>query len=152
VKLDADFVAHGLASGLNPLLTAALLLVPSARVREGSRRTQAYCQEFVRTAMGVAGAVTLAEWGKRQTAWPGHYGFPSGHETFAVAAATCLVLRDRRWVPLAVPVAGIMGWALVRAGYHDWPDVLGGAALGAAIPLMVSAASAAAATQAKEKC
>jgi membrane-associated phospholipid phosphatase len=75
--------------------------------------------------------VLLAEAGKKWQVWPGHPWFPSGHEAFAASAAACLVLLyGRAWLTAALPAAGLMGWALVAAGYHAVPDVLAAAVYG----------------------
>ncbi len=57
--------------------------------------------------------------------WPGHSGFPSGHETFCLAAMTCLAVRDPRWLCLGLPLSALMAWALVAARFHTPVDVAG---------------------------
>jgi hypothetical protein len=58
------------------------------------------------------------------------YAFPSGHATlaFALARVTSSYYPKQKalWYLLAARVA----WSRVKAGAHDWDDVIGGAALG----------------------
>lgn len=80
---------------------------------------------WLRSALGIGLAVILAESGKRLEVWPGHPGFPSGHETLALAAATCLVVRDRRWLWAVLPLALIQAVLLVIAHFHHPVEVAG---------------------------
>jgi len=57
--------------------------------------------------------------------WPGHAGFPSGHETFCLAAMMCLAARDLRWLAVGLPLSLVMAWALVAAHFHTPIDVAG---------------------------
>lgn len=69
------------------------------------------------------------------------FGFPSGHAAVATAGAVvvaALVPPRWRWAPLLV--AALAGLARVVVGVHLPLDVLGGAALGAAIGAMAVAA------------
>jgi len=75
--------------------------------------------------LGIGLAVLLAESGKRFGVWPGHPSFPSGHQSFALAAAVSLTLRDIRWLWLCLPVTLLMSWALVAAGFHTPADIVG---------------------------
>ena len=56
--------------------------------------------------------------------------FPSAHAAAAFALATALVITDRRWAWIALPVALLVACGRVIAGVHFPSDVLGGAALG----------------------
>jgi membrane-associated phospholipid phosphatase len=58
--------------------------------------------------------------------------FPSGHTTFAFAAASAIHGETRaRWVPWVVyPAAASVGWSRVRENEHWLSDVVAGAALG----------------------
>jgi membrane-associated phospholipid phosphatase len=70
---------------------------------------------------------------------PGSPSFPSGHAmtAFAVAAAVAALAPRARWPVLALAAA--IGFSRVYLGVHFWIDVLAGAALGAAIGLLVAA-------------
>jgi len=69
---------------------------------------------------------------------PGSPSFPSGHAmtAFAVAAAVALLAPRLRWPVLGL--AAVIGFSRVYLGVHFWLDVLAGAALGAAIGLLVA--------------
>ncbi len=84
--------------------------------------------------MGLA--VALAEGGKRWQVWPGHPAFPSGHETLCLAAATCLVARDRRWLGLGLPLSALQAWALVRGHFHTPVEVAGALLTGPPVVLL----------------
>ena len=58
--------------------------------------------------------------------------FPSGHATAAFSGAM-FVHKRYGWKQAIVPyiMAGITGWARVKADAHYWHDVLGGAAVAA---------------------
>jgi undecaprenyl-diphosphatase len=64
-------------------------------------------------------------------------GFPSDHATAAFAIATALLLRDRRWGGLVLALAAVLAAGRVALGVHYPTDVLGGAALGAAVSLLL---------------
>lgn len=120
-----DALPEMLAESVNPFLLGLLLPLPFVGPRRG-----APWRFWGGSALGIGVAVALAEWGKARMVWAGHPGFPSGHETFAAAAATCLVCHDRRWAALAVPAVTLMAWALVTAGYHTPADIGGALVLG----------------------
>lgn len=125
-----DSPARFLAESLNPLLVGMILAAPGPPTRGAGRY-------WGRCAVAVGLAVLLAEAGKKYEVWHGHSGFPSGHATFALACATCLILRDRRWAWLAAPSVLLMAWALVAAHYHDVPDVVGALILGPTVAALV---------------
>ena len=115
-------LAHLLAECINPLFVLLLLVAPFLGPRPPLARLLTF---WGLTALGVALAVVLAEAGKHFVVWPGHPGFPSGHETFALACATSLLCWRLAYVVVALPLVLLIGWALVTAGYHQTPDVFG---------------------------
>ena len=64
-------------------------------------------------------------------------GFPSDHATGAFAISTALLLRHRRAGAAAMIVAALIAVGRVAVGAHYPGDVLGGAALGAAVALLL---------------
>jgi membrane-associated phospholipid phosphatase len=117
-----EALAHFLADTLPALLVILLLIAPFL----GPRPTRVRVLWFWgASAAGLAVAVLLAEAGKERVVWPGHVGFPSGHETFTLSCATSLVCWRPFWAWVVVPLAVIMGWALVTAHYHETADVWG---------------------------
>lgn len=115
-------LAHFVADRANYLFVALLLAAPFRRPRlpwAGAVRF------WLAAAVGIGLAVLLAEAGKSSVVWPGHPSFPSGHETFGLACATSLLWRGRRWLPVVLPLALALAWALVTAHYHKTPDVFG---------------------------
>lgn len=117
-----DSLAHFLAEALNPLFVLLLLGAPFVGHRPRAAEVLPF---YLASALGLAVAVLLAEAGKQRVVWPGHPGFPSGHETFALACATSLLCWRRGWLWAVLPLAVAMGWALVVAGYHQPVEVLG---------------------------
>jgi membrane-associated phospholipid phosphatase len=66
--------------------------------------------------------------------------FPSGHAATAFACAALLAWASPRLAVPALLLAAAIAWSRVYVGVH-WPlDVLGGAALGLAIALLMLAA------------
>ena len=117
-----NVLAHFLADSLNPLFGLLVLSAPFVGPRPRPTRVLPF---YLASGLGLAVAVMLAEIGKERVVWPGHPGFPSGHETFALACATSLVCWRREWLWVAVPLSVVMGWALVVAGYHQPVEVFG---------------------------
>ena len=111
-------------------LVAAAPLLP--RPHKLNRRTLDF---WLRSLLGIGIGVALAEGGKHFQVWPGRPTFPSGHETLALAAGTCLVLRHPRWLAVAAPLAAFQAWALVAGHFHRPVDVAGALATGILPPL-----------------
>lgn len=109
-----------IATAINPLSVLLLLAAPFVT----PRRTT-IGEFWGRSVLGVGLGVGLAESGKRWEVWHGHPSFPSGHETFCLAAVTCLVVRDPRWLGVGLPLACLMAWALIAAGFHTPIEVAG---------------------------
>ncbi len=120
-----------IADSVNP--ATAFLMLAAPLVTPRPVRAPEY---WVRCFLGIGLAVVLAESGKRWEVWPGHRGFPSGHETFCLAAVTCLAVRDARWLALGLPLSALMAWALVAAQYHTPVDVAGALLTGPAPALL----------------
>ena len=108
------------ANTINPVTVLLILSAPFVTPRGAGR-----WEYWGRCILGVGLAVILAESGKRWEVWPGHPSFPSGHETFCLAAVTSLAVRDRRWLRAGLPLAVVMAWALVAARFHTPIDVAG---------------------------
>lgn len=66
-------------------------------------------------------------------------GFPSDHTTGAFAIAVALILRSRLYGGIALALAVLIAIARVVVGAHYPTDVLGGAALGAVVALVLFA-------------
>lgn len=64
-------------------------------------------------------------------------GFPSDHATASFAIATAIFLRHRRWGLVAFAAAAVLSVGRVALGVHFPSDVLAGAALGAAVALLL---------------
>lgn len=103
----------------------AILLLLVAAAPFITRNGPGVWEYWLRSALGIGLAVVLAESGKRFEVWPGHPGFPSGHETLALAAATCLIARDRRWLWIAVPLTLLQAMLLVVGHFHQPIEVAG---------------------------
>ena len=96
---------------------------------------------LVRAALwAIALSFVLAHVNRWFDLWKSHPNFPSGHETFASCMGTALVLIDRRWVWLVLPLLGLLGYALVRAGWHGRLEVVGGFLLGTAVMAVLGTA------------
>ncbi len=72
--------------------------------------------------------------------WKAHPYFPSGHETFASCMGTALVLIDRRWALLVLPSLALLGYGLVRVGWHGRLEVVVGFLLGTVVMATARAA------------
>ena len=113
------------ANIINPILALLLLAIPFL-TRKGSLAPSFW----LASAAGMIVGTFLAERGKAHQIWPGHPGFPSGHETFGIAAGVSLICWDRRWAFMVVPILILLGGALITVKYHDLPDVLGATVTG----------------------
>ncbi|MBC8104075.1 MAG: phosphatase PAP2 family protein [Cytophagales bacterium] len=129
---------HALADLLSTAINPALVLLVLEEPLLGHQgRQEPWPRFWGRSALSIGAAVGLAEAGKHYQIWPGHPLFPSGHMTFATAAASCLMLRrGLPWLGIALPLIGIMGISLVVGGWHTGTEVFGGLALGGFITLV----------------
>lgn len=66
------------------------------------------------------------------------YSFPSGHCMTAAAVCVAIGTAFPSSIPLGVVLMVLVGWARIACAHHYPTDVIGGAALGAAIALPVS--------------
>ena len=123
-----------LTNAVNALL---LMLVAAAPLlpEKDANKTQSAGKFWLRSGLGIGIAVILAESGKHWVVWPGRPTFPSGHETLALAAGTCLVLRRPRWLLFVLPLVAFQGWALVAGHFHRPVDVAGALVTGVLPPL-----------------
>lgn len=112
-----------------------LLQPPTISGRERVIRTLRF---WLRSAVAVGLAVLLAETGKKYDILPGHPDFPSGHATFAAAAATVVVLqRGHIWIWLAAPLVAAISVSLCVIRAHTPVEVAGGVLLGFAVASLV---------------
>jgi undecaprenyl-diphosphatase len=66
--------------------------------------------------------------------------FPSGHAATSFAGAVVLAFLARRAWPLLFVLAGLVAFSRVYVGVHYPLDIVGGAAIGVAVALVVIAA------------
>jgi undecaprenyl-diphosphatase len=66
-------------------------------------------------------------------------GFPSDHATASFAIAVAILLRTRRWGYVTLAMAVVLCVGRVAMGLHYPTDVIGGAALGSAVALLLYA-------------
>jgi undecaprenyl-diphosphatase len=64
--------------------------------------------------------------------------FPSGHAATAFAGAVILAVLVRRAIPLLLALAVLVAFSRIYVGVHYPLDVLGGAAIGAAVALALA--------------
>lgn len=121
-----------LTNAVNILLVSLVAAAPWLRPHPSRRKALEF---WVRSLLGIGIGVALAESGKHFQVWPGRPTFPSGHETLALAAGTCLAVRSPRWLALALPLAAFQAWALVAGHFHKPVDVAGALATGLLPPL-----------------
>ncbi|MGI4790207.1 MAG: phosphatase PAP2 family protein [Janthinobacterium lividum] len=122
-----------LTNGINTVLI--LLVAAAPLLPQPKRRNNGAIEFWLRSLLGIGIGVVLAETGKRIVLWPGHPSFPSGHETLALAAGVCLVVRSPRWAAAAVPIAALQAWALVAGHFHRPIDIAGALITGILPPL-----------------
>lgn len=124
-----------LTNAVNALLLLLVAAAPLLPASEGKGKRESAAAFWLRSGLGIGIAVMLAESGKRFVVWPGRPTFPSGHETLALAAGTCVVLRRPRWLVFVLPLAAFQAWALVAGHFHRPVDVAGAVVTGILPPL-----------------
>ncbi len=117
------------------ILVAAAPLLPSPHLPSPHSPRRGAFDYWLRSLLGIGIGVALAEGGKHFEVWPGRESFPSGHETLALAAGTCLAVRSPRWLALALPLAAVQAWALVAGHFHRPVDIAGALVTGILPPL-----------------
>jgi len=122
---------------LTNVLNALLLFLVAAapRIPSPHKPSRSAWNFWMRSGLGIGIGVALAESGKHFQVWPGRDTFPSGHETLALAAGTCLVMRNPRWLAVALPLAALQAWALVAGHFHRPVDIAGALVTGILPPL-----------------
>ncbi len=124
-----------LTNAVNALLLLLVAAAPLLPAGEGQGKDESATAFWLRSGVGIGIAVMLAESGKHFVVWPGRPTFPSGHETLALAAGTCVVLRRPRWLAFVLPLAAFQAWALVAGHFHRPVDVAGALVTGILPPL-----------------
>ena len=126
-------LADHLSDGINPLFVGLIVQEPLVAGQGKSAKSQiaSALLFYLRSLLAVGIAVTLAELGKKHQIWPGHPYFPSGHTTFAAAAATCIVIqRGWGWAWMVVPLVLLMAGSLVYGRWHTLDEVAAAMLLG----------------------
>jgi membrane-associated phospholipid phosphatase len=104
------------------IVLAAALGIESLLVNQGVKRL------FRRTRPTVSGDDRLV------VRKPSTSAFPSGHASSAAFAAATLIAWDgRRWAPLWISLAAIVGVSRAYVKIHHASDVVGGAVTGLAL-------------------
>jgi undecaprenyl-diphosphatase len=108
------------------IVLAAALGLESLVVNQGVKRL------FRRTRPTTSGDARL------QVRTPSTSAFPSGHASSAAFAAATLIAWDgRRWAPLWITIAAVVGISRAYVKIHHPSDVVGGAVTGLALAALV---------------
>jgi undecaprenyl-diphosphatase len=108
------------------IVLAAALGLESLFVNQGVKRL------FRRTRPTVSGDARLT------VRKPSTSAFPSGHASSAAFAAATLIAWDgRRWAPLWISLAAIVGVSRAYVKIHHASDVVGGAVTGLALAALL---------------
>lgn len=118
----------------------AALLVLAGRPREAARGAASLALASAAANLvgkqlfgGVRPLVVDVPVGRRLARVPTSPSFPSGHAASAVAFATGAALESPRAGAALAPLAGAVAFSRLHVGVHWLSDVVGGAALGAAV-------------------
>lgn len=107
------------------IVLAAALGLESLIVNQGVKRL------FRRTRPTTSGDARL------QVRTPSTSAFPSGHASAAAFAAATLIMWDgRRWAPLWITLAAVVGVSRAYVKIHHPSDVVGGAVAGLMLAAM----------------
>jgi membrane-associated phospholipid phosphatase len=119
---SAQYIYLTLCEDINPVLVGVWMGQVLADYRDQKPFWRTFC---IASIFGVVVTQAANHFFRDSNILPGHNGFPSGHETFAVSIITSMTIRDRRWLWLLTPVAIILATALVIRHAHDPVDVVG---------------------------
>jgi undecaprenyl-diphosphatase len=128
-------------------VVALLFLVPWQRLRVERRRAAVLATMAAAVALLVNQPIAHAvDRARPYVTHPGAHlligrspdpSFPSDHATGAFAIAIMVWTYDRTWGGVLLALAVVLGFARVYAGAHYPLDVVGGAAIGAAVALVL---------------
>ncbi len=124
-----DFLGAVFIDGLVALLALLWLLTLVARRRRG----EPIVGSVRATLWAIVISFILAHLNRWFDLWPAHPYFPSGHETFAACIGTAAVFEKRRLVLPVFALIALLGYGLVRLGWHDPMEVIAGFALGTVV-------------------
>lgn len=130
------FIARWLVYVFVPLVVIAVCLSKGrARHAAWSRAVGAlavalFWALFVEKLVGRVRPFSVSTAVQAWIAHPVTAAFPSAHAAAAFALATALIITDKRWAWVAIPLAVLVAFGRVAAGVHYPSDVLVGAALG----------------------
>ncbi len=140
LRVSDGYMARYLCDTIAPMLMILILQEPLLYPADKpwSARLRRALDFWIRAALAIVIACTLAESGKAHEIWPGLHGFPSGHATMASVLATIIVLhRGPAWAVLVVPLALLMPPALYFNQAHTPIEAVGGLLLGPVVALLV---------------
>lgn len=118
-------IGFGFAAGVRTIVTILLVAEAAPALKRAVERPR----------------LTVAELGDAPLEAVRSFAYPSSHAAVAFAVATAVLLVDRRWGRIALVLATVVAVGRLAIGVHTLADVVGGAALGAAIALLVHAAA-----------
>ncbi len=96
------------------------------------------CNLFLKNLIARDRPCWLAEGIELLVKNPTDFSFPSGHTMVSFIAATILLMYNRKWGYIALPVAILMGFSRLYLYVHFPTDVLAGALLGIFVGIAVT--------------